>query len=204
MPPIPLVRQSLRAMKVAEEEPEGMWTYISAGTCKGSGHHRSVLLLFAGEVVWDPDNDDGQSCSDGNDTGFNLNIDSSFWDKKSVSDNRRSTKALVPNSRQILVFRSRFEIDVRWSWIWVLPNNNDARLGLFRGKHGVGRAMLTFIPLGGRRIFLWVVHFLHVRIPSHLPVYTHRPSRTKVDPLRSSRCERLGSPYAGAASLPQP
>jgi hypothetical protein len=36
------------------------------------------MSLFAGEFVWDPDYDDGQFFSDGNDTGFNLNIDPSF------------------------------------------------------------------------------------------------------------------------------
>jgi hypothetical protein len=64
MPPTQLVRQSLRAMKVVEEEPEGGRVegdaYISAGTGKGSGHHRSVSS-FAGEFVWDPDYDNGPS-----------------------------------------------------------------------------------------------------------------------------------------------
>jgi hypothetical protein len=119
--------------------------YISAGTCKGSGHHRSVLSLFAGEFVWDPDYDDGQSCSDGNDTGFNL--------------------------YQIIVDRRRFQIPDRF---WFSIRDLKSTLGdrgsghcpittthawiegwdYLRGEHGVGRATLTFMPLGGRRIFL--------------------------------------------------
>ena len=124
MRPIPLVRQPLRVMKVVEEEVRRVeGAYISAGTCKGSGHHRSVSS-FAGEFVWDPHYDNDPSPTTMTRISISILI--------RASETRNRYQIIIDRQRPWLQIsdtcRSRFEIDIRRSWIWV-SNNNDARFG---------------------------------------------------------------------------
>jgi len=163
MPPTPLVRQSLRAMKVAEEEPEreGVWRATPA---------LAPALAKAADTI-----DQSCRCSQESSSGIPITMTvnpaptAMTWVSISISIRVSETR----NRYQISVDRRRlwFQIPDRFGFSvrdlkWTLNNHKSKYYPIttthawvegwdcLGGEHGVGRATLTFMPLGGRRIFL--------------------------------------------------
>ena len=162
MPPIPLVRQSLRAMKVAEEEPEREGVWRAAPTL-------APALAKAADTI-----DQSCRCSQERSSGIPITMTA---DPAPTA----MTRVSIPISIRVSETRNRYQIIVDRRRLWFqLPDRfwfsvrdlkstlGDRRSGYFPitmthawvegwdclGEHGVGRATLRFMPLGGRRIFL--------------------------------------------------